>query len=351
MSKPFFAFPQIRSLGAALGIVAAVLLGSGILARLLVPGMGAPRAGWSPTLFRSNQENDSLDSTLLRRLRILQDTAQRRLLAVMIENHDAARPHQEGLTDALLIWEFPVEGFITRFAAVFDADHLPERSGPVRSLRPYFTDALRPWVGAVIHAGASPEAYDQAARGDIRAINLLAYYGNAERDPAIPEPHNLFIRRDRIAELPGPAVSGTPWPPYAIGTPVNAPAAVTLRINFYNPDHDVTYVYSRLHDAYVRSSGPVEDQGRPRNVLVLEMPVTKIGEMGRLTIPVEGRGRALLFRGGTVQEGFWDKQKSGKNPALLTPFSFTAADGSALLFAPGQTWVTVVPGFDRVRWE
>jgi len=345
MQRPLLSSPQIRSVGLAVAIVCAVIVGSGLVSRIVVPGASAPIVGWVPSAPRLQHGNKIDDSTILSRMRILSDTAQKRLLAVMIENHESARPHQEGLLDALLIWEFPVEGFISRFAAVFNADDLPERIGPVRSLRPYFVDALQPWVSTVIHAGGSPEAYARVSRGDITALNLLAHYGNAERDTGIPEPHNLFVRSASIAELPGPSISGTPWPPYAIGTPVIAPAALTVKLNFHNPNHDVVYRYSRMRDAYIRSSGSVEDQGHPRNVLILEMPVTGIGEMGRLTIPVFGKGRALLFHGGLVQEGMWSKKD------LLSSFVFETDGGDTFVFAPGQTWVTSLPSLDRVKWE
>jgi len=334
---------QVRSLGIAIGIVFAVFFTSAFLVRLIVPGSSAPTAGWAPV--RHRQEGSAFsDSTILSQMRIPSDVPRKRLLAVMIENQEAARPHQEGLKDALMIWEFPVEGFISRFAVVFDADALPERVGPVRSLRPYFIDALEPLVSTVIHAGASPEAYAKARSGDITALDLLSHYGNAERDTSIPEPHNLFIRSSKIAELPGASIAETPWPPFVIGNSVTAPAALTVTLNFHNPVHDVVYHYSRIRDAYIRSSGTVEDQGHPRNVLVLEMPVTEVGEMGRLTIPVAGSGRALLFSGGKVQEGGWSKK------GLMSSFVFETKDGSPLLFAPGQTWVTSLPGFDRVKW-
>lgn len=343
MKRYLLSHIQVRSLGIAVGVVLAVFFASAFLVRLIVPGSSASRAGWEPVRHRQSGSSFS-DATILSKLRIPSDVPRKRLLAVMIENHESARPHQEGLNDALMVWEFPVEGFISRFAVVFDADVLPDRIGPVRSLRPYFIDALQPFVSTVIYAGGSPEAFAKVDRGDITAINLLAHYGSAERDETIPAPHNLFIRRSKIIELPGASIAATPWPPYAIGESVTAPAALTVKLNFHNPDHDVVYRYSRLRDAYIRSSGPVEDQGHPRNVLVLEMPVTGIGEVGRLTIPVTSKGRAFLFSGGKVQEGLWRKKD------LMSSFVFETKDGSPLLFAPGQTWVTSLPGLDRVKW-
>lgn len=344
MQKFLLGNPQVRSLCSAVGIVFAVFVASAVAVRLIVPGTAAPIAGWEPAKQRLSGRAFS-DATILSGMRIPSDMPRKRLLAVMVENQETARLHQEGIADALLIWEFPVEGFISRFAVVFDADALPARIGPVRSLRPYFIDALEPLVSTVIHAGASPEAYGKAHRGDIANIDLLSHYGSAERDETIPEPHNLFIQRPKIVALPGTPIVETPWPPYAIGHPVGAPAALTVKLNFHNPVHDVVYRYSRLHDAYTRSSGAVDDQGRPRNVLVLEMPVTAIGEMGRLTIPVGGQGRAFLFAGGSVQAGVWRKKD------LWSSFAFETEDGSPLLFAPGQIWATSLPSFDRVKWE
>ncbi|MFH0851307.1 MAG: DUF3048 domain-containing protein [Candidatus Peregrinibacteria bacterium] len=343
MKKYFLSHEQIHSLGIAAGIVFAVFFASAFLVRLVAPGSSASTAGWEPAAQRQSGSTFS-DATILSKLRIPSDVPRKRLLAVMVENHEGARPHQEGVADVLMVWEFPVEGFISRFAVVFDADNLPGRIGPVRSLRSYFIDALQPLVSTVIHAGASPEAYAKAQSGDIAAIDLLSHYDRAERDASIPEPHNLFIRSSEIISLPGEPIAETPWPPYAIGDSVSAPEALVVKLNFHNPEHDVVYRYSRLRDAYIRSSGPVDDQGHPRNVLVLEMPVTEVGEMGRLTIPVTGKGRALLFRGGKVQEGMWRKKD------LLDSFVFETEDGSPFLFAPGQTWVTSLPGFDRVKW-
>jgi hypothetical protein len=270
---------------------------------------------------------------------------QKHLVGVIVENHEDARPYQEGVNRALLVEEFPVEGFITRFALIFDADSFPARVGPVRSLRPYFIDALQPWASTVIHAGGSPEALERAKQGDITANNLLYFYSDADRDESIPAPHNLFLRRERAEELLNSPLPGTRWPPYAIGDPWTGSAATVIQLNFLNPAHDVTYSFSRLSDAYVRSSGTVKRQGSPRNVLLLEVSVTEIGEEGRLTIPVMGRGRALLFHSGKVQEGWW------KKTGLNDPFSFTGRDGKPLLFSPGQTWMTVLPDFDRVKWE
>ncbi|MCK5019666.1 MAG: DUF3048 domain-containing protein, partial [Candidatus Peribacteraceae bacterium] len=78
------------------------------------------------------------------------------LFAIMVENHEDARRYHLGLEEALLIQEFYVEGFISRFVALFSMDDIPEAIGPVRSIRPYFLDAFFPWSSIIFHAGGSP---------------------------------------------------------------------------------------------------------------------------------------------------------------------------------------------------
>jgi len=339
----------VQKLSIAVAVVLGIVVVIDLVVRIALPSpysfLESVKARRNVLTSSRPRAKEDIDARLLSRLAAPGLSHAKHLVAVMVENHEQARPYQEGINDALLIEEFPVEGFIARFALIFDADHFPSRVGPVRSLRPYFIDALQPWVSTVIHAGGSPEALDRARNGDITADNLLYFYSDAERDDNIPAPHNLFLRDENAEKLLSSPLPSTDWPPYAIGDLWTGSAALTIHLNYHNPAHDVTYSFSQLSDAYVRSSGSVENQGKPRNVLLLEMPVTNVGEMGRLTIPVSGRGRALLFRSGKVQVGWWRKN------GLREPFSFTTADGRPFLFAAGQTWLTALPGFDRVKWE
>jgi hypothetical protein len=270
----------------------------------------------------------------------------RSLVAVMIENHEDARPYQEGLPEALLIEEFLVEGQISRFAAVYDIRDLPSRIGPVRSLRPYFIDGLLPLVRTILFAGGSDEALARV-RGDghFRGFNGLAYPEHFLRDEGIPPPHNLFLPQGKLRALLTEDPKTVRWPPYRIGAAPPGQPATEIRINFFNKQHDVLYRYNRFSSAYIRENGTVESPATPRNVLLLEMPVESVGELGRLTIHVAGKGRALLFRSGTIQEGFW--KKTGPDH----PFVFENADGEELRFTKGQTWMTVLPTLDRVRWD
>jgi hypothetical protein len=272
----------------------------------------------------------------------------RALIGVIVENHEAARPHQRGLEQALLIEEFLVEGMISRFLAFFDVNDLPPLIGPVRSLRPYFVEGSLPWTRVLVHAGGSPEALDRVAAlsGVVTAINALRYDDGIRlsRLKGVPPPHDLFLPADELLKLLPADVPASLWPPYRTGAPRAASGATTIAITFYNPFHNVEY---RLQQdgSYVRMNGGLESALQPRNVVVLAVPIEDVGEFGRLTITLKGEGKMFLFRSGRIYEGRWHKEHAE------APWAFLGSDGEPLTLATGATWITVVPDLTRVHWQ
>lgn len=294
--------------------------------------------------------NDNAFSWLLSRLQLLPNTRRsRELVAVVVENHEEARRHQRGLENALLIEEFLVEGQISRFVAVFDAAALPAEIGPVRSLRPYFIEGLLPWAGGLLYAGGSPEAYERiATERSILSWNGLLYPEHFLRAPALPAPHDLFIRAEHIRDLltgAGRSLPKTSWPPYAVDRNAVGDPAVTVDLNFLSPLHNVHYRYNSRKQSYSRENGNMMSNASPANIVVLESPIQSIGEHGRLEMSLVGEGRLLLFRGGKVSHGTWEKYDSH------SPFTFLSLEGQPLALHRGQTWITIFPSLDRVTWQ
>lgn len=267
-------------------------------------------------------------------------------IAVIIENHEDARPHQRGLDRALFIAEFLVEGYISRFVAFFDHSAFPEQVGPIRSLRPYFLPVIQPWASALLFAGGSPEALRDLEGSAVPWVNLLGVDDADLRDRTVPPPHNMFLRPAQAAALlDGRRLRPVRRSPFPIGGPPSGSGAELIRLQFFSPLHNVEYRYDALEDAYVRTSGEVTHAARPRNVLVLAMPILGEGEYGRLDIRPQGGGPALLFSSGLVQEGRWERGEGDRDP-----FRFLDRWGEPLRFAPGLTWMTVLPDLSRVRW-
>ncbi len=295
-------------------------------------GLPAPRSTW-----------------LLSRLALLPNLwRQKTLVGVVIENHQTARPFQQGLSQALLVQEYFVEGMITRFVALYDVNNLPDTIGPIRSLRPYFLDAALPYTALIIHAGGSPEALERAAANTkIEAVNALRYDGSLfYRDEEAPAPHDLFTTAEGVEDiLSGAVLRSVAWPPYSTGGAFGGEPATTIAVDFRSAVHDVTYTYGAWSRTYTRMNGNTKTPATPSNVIVLTMPILGIGEHGRLELGAVGTGDMLLFRSGLAYQGTYRKA------AEDAPFEFFDTEGNPLMLAAGQTWITVVEDISRVSWE
>ncbi len=276
--------------------------------------------------------------------------SERALVAVIVENQEDARPHQEGLADALLIEEMVVEGGITRFAVFFDINRLPSSVGPIRSLRPYFVSGALPYAGTIIHAGGSPEAFEKARLygEELTTVNLLSFGGGRAnyRRSDIPAPHNVFLSEEQLS-LALPEESPTSaWPLFEEGSRRGSQEdARNIDVNFFSSLHNVSFSFDARKQTYTRTNGGIVTDARPANVLILESPITGVGEFGRLTIPLRGSGEALLFRNGNVIRATWEKEDDAGRFRILDK------QGENVRFAKGQTWMLVLPELDRVSWS
>lgn len=268
-------------------------------------------------------------------------------VAVMIENHEDARPYQRGLDKALFIAEFLVEGYISRFVAFFDADNLPEQIGPVRSLRPYFLSVVQPWASALLFAGGSPDALQKLEESSVPWTNLLGVDDTYLRDRSMPPPHNMFLRPLQVqAFFHGRRLHAVHWPPFPLGAGAYGSGASLIRLQFFSPLHDAAYRYDPLDGTYTRTTGRVTHTAHPHNVLILEMPIVSEGEYGRLDIRPQGGGPALFFSSGFMQEGRWERGDGARDP-----FRFLDQQGNPFRFAPGLIWMTGLPTLERVQWS
>jgi hypothetical protein len=251
-----------------------------------------------------------------------------------------------------LVYEFLVEGGMTRFLAVYLAAE-PEIIGPVRSARHYFLDTVLEWDGIYAHVGGSYIALDQIYRlgiadlDDTRGAGVFwlkkdrvrpysTYTSIAKiREAAetqgynkneMPEQHWLFKSDDKrrqgdkvnqiTVEYPG-------WLGRTVVYKYNAPLKT----------------YFRLQDNKPHRDAKVGEQLRAANVIVQFVPMEPIpnDDKDRLDAIMVGEGRALLFSEGVLVEGTWSKS-SRKDPTVYRDKS-----GEVFALRPGKTWILVVP--------
>lgn len=268
----------------------------------------------------------------------------RNIVSVVVENSHPAREFHQGVEDALMVQEYPVEGLITRFVLLFDRKDLPKTVGPVRSLRPYFVDGILPWSHAIFFAGGSPEAFDRAySHSELLAVNGLAYGEQFYRTDA-PAPHDLFVDGEDLLSLSADVRFGVRWPPYKMGSVSVLSGATVIEVDYHSILSNHHYEFSAIAGTYERTDGDIVSDAHPANIVMLEAPITGVGEHGRLTIPLKG-GPLLLFRSGSAERGTWEKS------GIADGFRFLDARGKDLRLNRGQTWITVLPNLDRVSWE
>lgn len=275
-------------------------------------------------------------------------------LAVMIDNASPARP-QSGLQSASVVYEALVEGGITRFMAIFDQGSISQ-IGPVRSSRQYFLEWLAEYDAGYAHAGGSPEALTNIKKDRVHDINGIGNAAKAfSRDKTRPAPHNLYTSSMALYTF---VVANnwkysdaqiTPWLFAKAGDPTPVDARVANKVTFYftgtTKSTQIIYTYDAAKGGYLRSQAgqPHQDRLTKAQILVKNLVIQTIsnnisvGEKGRLTMRVDGTGKAKIFQNGTVREVTWSKT----SPEART--TFVGADGNPVSFVLGNTWVEVLP--------
>lgn len=325
------------------------------LCALLIGGIGAavlPR-GESVKAERSNgtserqKTSETPERRLLSTLPLVPPSAREAVLvAAVMENHVDARPYQRGLADAEVVFEMIAEGDITRFLVLFRGDQLPETLGPIRSLRPHAVNVLQPYDTLLLHIGGSALAYEALTTAPrIQNHDGIRYDGKTyARDKEIAPPHNLFIGEEMIeGVLERTEMPKTAFPLFlrGRGTP-EGDRAEDIRVDLGSKEHNVTFQYEPLGQAYRRSLAGAVKQAEPEAVLILETEVQGYGERG--TVPwtrTFGKGNMLLFARGKRVAGTWHREREA-------PFTFVDEEGAPMTLPHGQLWIMLLPSLRQV---
>lgn len=272
----------------------------------------------------------------------MQTFAVPRPMMVIVENSPAARP-QCGLEDASVVYEFLVEGGISRFLALY-YERFPERVGPVRSARPYFVHTALEYQALLLHAGASVEAYSEMAKTQIVHLDEIKTQGYYWRDSVRKAPHNLYTGLKQVKTLKSKTVTvQTPRFRFALrdGTVEAGKMAREITLSYWG-GYTVRYQYDEAKRRYLRYIGKelhlMEDGKKlyADNIFVQYVDTKVTDAEGRLSMKMDGKGKAILFKDGLVYIGSWVKEQ-------MEQTRFLQSDGTDMILNPGQTWIQVVP--------
>jgi Protein of unknown function (DUF3048) N-terminal domain/Protein of unknown function (DUF3048) C-terminal domain len=265
-------------------------------------------------------------------------------LIVKIDNVSAARP-QSGLRQADIVIEEPVEGNLTRLAAVFQSTDASV-VGPVRSMRTSDLELI-PLFGRPLFAasGGNAGVVPQLHQANVVDIGNNVSGQGFRRDPGRAAPHNLYSSTPELYQK-APEMPPPPPPLFNYlrrgerpGPGARPVHGVALRFGgteisrFTWDAAGGTWLRSQSGTPHMAAEGV---QIAPRNVVVAELDYDRSGQRGR-SVPhavMTGSGPALVLTQGQAIGGTWVR------PTLADRPKFLATDGrTEIKLTPGQTFI------------
>lgn len=259
------------------------------------------------------------------------------VMVVKIDNSSNSSP-QVGLKESDLVVEELVEGGTTRLA-VFYYSQLPERVGPVRSMRATDIGIVQPADAVLVASGGAPPT---VRRVDAAGITTFTEGATGYvRDSGRTAPYNLMMDLPRLADSlkqPEPPEDYLPW-----GSADDLPKGQPARSIAAQFSGGYTTNWRFKGGAYenLNSFAAAGDRFRPETVLVLRVAVGDAGYRDPAGNPVPetrftGKGDAMLFHGGRLVRGTWSKA------GLDAPLQLSTKAGE-LSVPPGKVWIELVP--------
>jgi Protein of unknown function (DUF3048) N-terminal domain/Protein of unknown function (DUF3048) C-terminal domain len=266
-------------------------------------------------------------------------------VAVKVENSPAARP-QSGLEDADVVLEEIVEGGITRFLAIYDCGD-NRRVGPVRSARVDDGSLARPFTRVLAYSGANRPVEKALAKSQMIRRTELDSPAFHRVPPGSADIHSLTLDtkqlRRTLKSTKARAPRGTI---FERGKRRRGKRVRVVRINFTS-SNTIEYRWRgglwRRYEAgeafRTRSGGSISIP----NLVVQRVEVDRsqkiVDAAGNPSpdIKLAGRGKALLFRDGTMMRGSWVRQRLDRPPRFLL------STGRPMPLDVGPVWVELLP--------
>src|SRR5216117_692368 len=290
----------------------------------------------------------------------------KRPLVVKIDNVPLARPHY-GITQADMVFEILVEGFVTRLAAVYQSQDA-QTIGNIRSARLADRSLTTMVRGALVYSGTSTyeKPLIQGDASDGKYIDLSADYTSGYyRVTFRPGPYNMFTSAAAMRQAIAAHGADTPqqipsWGFLAatdhaatIAGMAGGVAATDITIPYREDISLVKYHYDAQTRTYARfqnnAGKSVRDVDAVNNQPIAAANVaiihTEIWEVPQIVdaagsfahdMRLTGTGSATIFRDGLRQEATWTRASD------TDAFIFKNSAGERILFDQGQTWVHVV---------
>lgn len=294
-------------------------------------------------------------------------SVEKRIVSVSIGNTMDAMP-AHGLSQADVVFEMFVNGFVTRLLALYTDPSDISAIGSVRSLRYHFTDIAKSYDTIMLSAGGSDQVLNDAYKTGIDYINAdtsseTSYsFRDRERiNSGFPWEHCLFVNGAGVyarAEEKGYATAMDQEKDYGMRFAedkalTDGQSANTVTLTFllsgikkntvmeYNAETGL-YEFSQYGRKMV--DGNNGQSVAFRNVFILQANTWTDGD-GYHISEILGEGQGYFACDGYMIPIFWSRA------AEDAPFTFTLEDGTPLKQGVGSSYIAIAPLLSTVTSE
>lgn len=272
-----------------------------------------------------------------------------RPIAIMLNNHKIATPHQ-GVAAADILYETCVEGDMTRFMAIFTDIAAAGPIGSIRSCRPPYVDIVQGYDAVYSSASGDQAVLDRIYNNGVDYINGLIsakFYRDDDRMNNMGFEHSLMVDgEDLLAEAQ--ANGWTQWDAGTYGlnfdeAPIGGESAASATVTFTGGKtssvaYDASlggYKLSQYGAEYV--DGNTGEALVFRNVLVLQAHRWIMSNGIHVQMDTVGSGSGWYLRDGKIIPITWSRADVDE------PFTYTDASGNTVSFGAGKTYVAIIP--------
>ena len=290
-----------------------------------------------------------------------EDALPARPVQVSIPNDTYGAVPQSNITQADIIYEFPVEGELTRLQAIYYGD-IPDKFGPIRSVRYYFVDVATEYKACHIGYGWGKNARSYMNSNNVHHVNGMQQtelfyrvsdkaapnnaYTNWEDVKAFGEKHDWFTEKQVIEPW---TFRTEKWEKEQKEAKAEAQKVIDEKSGSTDEEDVKAVEKAEALLAEPEKATPYIDKETGEQLEFDNILVQKVhsdimvdeetglsDHKGRLTIDMFAGGEGLLFTQGEVIEGTWSRD--GVDSRTI----FKDKAGNEFAFTPGKTWVYVL---------
>ena len=347
-----------KTRGIVLGIIGIALVACVVyfLNEFNIINLGGDDENENPPVANETVEPTPDPTPATSKLTIFDENSNSRPYAVVINNQPGAIKAQTGLNDAYLIYEFPIEGGMSRSMALFK-DKDTAQIGTVRSARqyhPYFAienDAI------FVHWGTNHPAADVLGSVKINHIDANSNGGpffrkNPFKLATEHTGYTSLVKLKSFAEKKKWRLTTEVKPPVKysyenvdLSTLSGSKAANTVDLN-YSGSYKLKYTYNSGTGLYERTYNGKEhkdyitgEKFTTKNIIIAFVSIgsvkgyTDTAGTNYLDMTVTGSGKGWYITNGYAREITWNKEsKTGQ-----TVYKYT--DGTEININDGKTYI------------